>query len=297
MIEVNSLTKDYGGGKGIFDVSFSVGKGEVFGFLGPNGAGKTTTIRHLLGFLKPDGGGCTVGGQDCRRDAAKIQRRLGYLPGEIAFMEEMSGADFIKFMAEMRGLTDFKKTVDLLKRFELDPKSKIKRMSKGMKQKIGIVCAFMHNPEVLILDEPTAGLDPLMQSRFVELILDEKAAGKTVLMSSHIFEEVEKTCDRVGMIRAGRLVAVEEMASLKSTRVKTYEVAFESESEAQRFARENLEVTAVSRNRVTVAVREDLTPFIWAMSKYKVLGLDTTNPSLEDLFMHFYAAGREGAPR
>ena len=292
VIEINGLTKDYGNSKGIFDLTFSVGAGEVFGYLGPNGAGKTTTLRHLLGFLKPDSGNCSIGGMDCRKNAAQIQKTLGYLPGEIAFMEDMSGTDFIKFMAEMRGLSDFKKTVELLKRFELNPKGRIKKMSKGMKQKIGIVCAFMHGPSVLILDEPTSGLDPLMQNRFTDLILEEKAAGKTILMSSHIFEEVEKTCDRVGILKDGRLLAADTMSHLKATHAKSYQLLFETEEAARQFANENIEVTAVYHTLVTVAVRGDMTPFIWAMSKYKIIGLDSMGQSLEDLFLHYYS--REG---
>ena len=206
MLEVDRLTRNYGGGKGVFDLIFRVEEGQVFGFLGPNGAGKTTTIRHLMGFLRPQTGGCRVDGMDCWHDRARIQRELGYIPGEIAFFDDMTGEEFLRFLEKYRGRAAASHRAELLEMFELAPKGKIKKMSKGMKQKLGIVAAFLHDPHILLLDEPTSGLDPLMQNRFIQLLDAEKARGKTILLSSHIFEEVECTCDRVGIIRAGRLV-------------------------------------------------------------------------------------------
>ena len=204
MLEVDRLTRDYGGGKGVFDLTFRVGEGEVFGFLGPNGAGKTTTIRHLMGFIHPQAGSCRIDGMDCWRDRARIQRELGYIPGEIAFFDDMTGEEFLRFLEKYRGRAGAGRKAELLEMFELAPKGKIKKMSKGMKQKLGIVAAFMHDPRILLLDEPTSGLDPLMQNRFIQLLDAEKARGKTILLSSHMFEEVERTCHRVGIIRAGR---------------------------------------------------------------------------------------------
>lgn len=178
IIKINNLTKDYGNGKGIFDVTFTIKKGEIFGFLGPNGAGKTTTIRHLLGFIIPKEKKCIINGLDCNKDIDLIQKKIGYIPGEINLMEEISGIQFIKFMADYRGMKNLGRANELIKRFELDSKCKIKKMSKGMKQKVGIVVAFMHDPDILILDEPTSGLDPLMQNEFVNLILEEKNVVK-----------------------------------------------------------------------------------------------------------------------
>ncbi len=192
VIEIESLTKDYGKNRGVFDVSFDIKQGEIFGFLGPNGAGKTTTIRHLMGFVHQDQGSCHILGYDCARESSKIQEKLGYLPGEIAFMNEMTGMQFIRFIAKMKKCKDLTYAIELMRRFELNPSGKIRKMSKGMKQKIGIVCAFMNDPEVLILDEPTSGLDPLMQTRFVDLLLEETAKGKTILMSSHILKKLKK---------------------------------------------------------------------------------------------------------
>ncbi len=217
MISVENMSKVYANGKGVFDVDLKVSEGEVFGFLGPNGAGKTTTIRVLLGFTNATRGGCSINGLDCRARAADIQKQLGYVPGEMAFFENMTGIQFLKFMAEMRGTKETKRQEQLVELFELETGPSIRKMSKGMKQKLGLVAAFMHDPAILILDEPTSGLDPLMQRRFIELIMDEKKQGKTILMSSHLFDEVDRTCGRAAIIREGRIAALEDIASLKSS--------------------------------------------------------------------------------
>ena len=238
VIRIENLTRDYGDGKGVFDVSFHVNQGEAFGFLGPNGAGKTTTIRHLMGFLKPKSGKCMIDELECWKDRDKIQSRLGYIPGEISFFDDMTGIEFLQFIAKYRKISTINRQKELLERFELDPKGKIKKMSKGMKQKIGIVAAFMHNPDILILDEPTSGLDPLMQSRFIELVEEEKKHGRTILMSSHIFEEVERTCDRVGIIRKGKLAAVDSVEALRERHVRSYTVTLDSAELANAFAKD-----------------------------------------------------------
>lgn len=263
-IKIENLVCDYGGGKGIFDISFHVNQGEAFGFLGPNGAGKTTTIRHLMGFIKPKSGKCTIGGLDCWSEREKVQARLGYIPGEISFFDDMTGTEFLKFIAEYRKIGTQGRKKELLERFELEPKSKIKKMSKGMKQKLGIVVAFMHDPDILILDEPTSGLDPLMQSRFVNLVAEEKKHGKTVLMSSHMFEEVERTCDRIGIIRKGRMVAVDSAAILHERHTRSYTVSLENQATAKAFAADF--GGTCNGEKVTV----------------------TTRQSLEEIFMNYY---------
>ncbi len=288
VIDINNLTKDYGNNKGVFDLSFKIEKGEAFGFLGPNGAGKTTTIRHLLGFLNSDKGTCKINGLDCRTQSAEIEKKLGYLPGEIAFLDEMKGIDFLKYVAELKGMKDLTKMNELISFFELDPSGRLKKMSKGMKQKIGIVSAFMSDPDVLILDEPTSGLDPLMQSKFVDLIEKEKAAGKTILMSSHSFEEVERTCDRVGIIKNGRLVTIEQVATLKSSQRKQYIINFTSKEEADNFQKESFDIKEVNGRHVTVSITGQISPLIKALANYSVSSLDTKTQSLEDIFMHFY---------
>ncbi|MCI9464092.1 MAG: ABC transporter ATP-binding protein [Lachnospiraceae bacterium] len=264
VIEIENLVRDYGDGKGVFDISFHVDQGEAFGFLGPNGAGKTTTIRHLMGFLKPKAGKCTIDGLDCWREREKVQARLGYIPGEISFFDDMTGTEFLKFIAQYRKISTQSRKEELLERFELDPKSKIKKMSKGTKQKLGIVAAFMHDPDILILDEPTSGLDPLMQSRFVSFVAEEKKHGKTVLMSSHMFEEVERTCDRIGIIRKGRMIAVDSAAALHERHTRSYTVTLENETAAEAFAADFDGIC--SGTKVTV----------------------TTKQSLEEIFMNYY---------
>ena len=288
VIEIRQLTKDYGNNRGIFDVSLSVKKGEVFGFLGPNGAGKSTTIRHLMGFIQADQGSCQINGLDCLRDHARIQQALGYLPGEIAFMDDMTGLEFIKFMAKMKGMTDLTKAYELMERFELNPQGKIKKMSKGMKQKIGIICAFMHDPELLILDEPSSGLDPLMQNRFIELVLEEKQRGKTIFMSSHIFEEIERTCDRTAMIKDGRLISIEELQTLKASKHKTYQITFATQELVEQFRDEGFECKQVESNVIKVVPRNNLNYLLATLSRYDIIDLDITKPTLEELFLHFY---------
>lgn len=264
MIQIENLTRDYGSGKGVFDVSFNVAKGEVFGFLGPNGAGKTTTIRHLMGFLKSQSGKCLIDGLDCWKERDKVQSRLGYIPGEISFFDDMTGTEFLRFVSAYRKIGDNSRQAELIERFELDPKGKIKKMSKGMKQKIGIIAAFMHDPDILILDEPTSGLDPLMQSRFIDLIGEEKEHGKTILLSSHMFEEVERTCDRIGIIREGKLVAVDSATALRERHVRKYTVTLENIELANSFAEDFGGV----QNGLSVTV--------------------TTKQSLEEIFMNYY---------
>lgn len=222
-IAIKHLTKDYGRGRGIFDINLTVAEGETVGFLGANGAGKTVTMRSLMGFIKPDHGEARIFGRQCFDDRAVIQRTLGYLPGEVSCPERMTEMEFITFMAHMRGGAggtgfSMKRANDLIERFELDPIMRIGRMSKGMKQKVALVCAFMGAPRVLLLDEPTSGLDPLMQERFVELLSEERRRGTTILLSSHMFPEVERSCNRVAFIRAGHIGRVASMSEMQASR-------------------------------------------------------------------------------
>lgn len=287
-IKIKNITKDYGNGKGLFNVSFSVGKGEVFGFLGPNGAGKTTTIRNLMGFIKPDSGECFINETDCFKEADKIQKEIGYIPGEIAFMTDMTGIEFIKFIAEYRGIKDLSKADELIKLFELDTKTKIKKMSKGMKQKLGIVVAFMHNPKILILDEPTSGLDPLMQNKFIELIKAEKESGKTILMSSHMFEEVEKTCSNVAIIKEGKIVAVDSIENLRKNKSKKYTVTFKDIDEVKKIKKEKLEIVNIYENKITFLIQNNIKEFINILGDYDITDMDEEYQTLEDIFMGYY---------
>lgn len=288
-IEIEHISKDYGNKKGVFDASFTVKKGEVMGFLGPNGAGKTTTIRLLMGFTHPDQGKVRINGLDCFEDAAKIQETLGYLPGEIAFMDDMTGMEFIRFTGKMKGMKDMSYAEELMRFFELDPKGKIKKMSKGMKQKIGIICAFMNQPSTVILDEPTSGLDPLMQNKFIDLILKEKQKGTTILMSSHIFEEVERTCDRTVIIKDGHIMAIEDMEKLKNSKKKFFLIRFSNQESAGKYAREHsIKPKDVKEETVTIGVSGEMDDFVKDLSNYSVKDLEIRTQTLEEMFMHFY---------
>ncbi|RZS93011.1 ABC transporter ATP-binding protein [Cuneatibacter caecimuris] len=288
-IEVQDLTKDYGSRKGIFQVNFSVEKGEIFGFLGPNGAGKTTTIRHLMGFIRPDSGSVSIKGMDCFEKREEIQKILGYLPGEISLLDQMTGTEYLNFMAGMKGLRDRSYMNELITYFELDPRSKILKMSKGMKQKLAIVCAFMQKPEILILDEPTSGLDPLMQIRFIDLLLEEKKRGVTILMSSHIFEEVEKTCDRTAIIREGRLATIENMNTLAEKKKKVYTVTFTDGQAARNFAEAAQKYEAkVLDHQVQLSAGGRPGEVLKKIALADPVDVDIKSQSLEELFLHFY---------
>jgi len=288
LIKVENLTKSYGPHKGVFNLSFEVNKGEIFGFIGPNGAGKTTTIRQLLGFIKPDSGATYINDLESFSNASQIQQNLGYLPGEIAFFEQMSGTEFLTFIGKLRGLKDFTKMQDLVTFLDLDPSGKVKKMSKGMKQKLAIVAAFMHDPEVLILDEPTSGLDPLMQTKFIELILNEKKLGKTILMSSHSFEEIERTCDRVLIIKQGELVALEDIKKLKEQKRKAFFVSVNSLDDVEIIQSAGFEVIQKTPLDLEVIMKGDINRFVKTIAKCKIKSLDVLSQSLEDIFMNYY---------
>ncbi len=291
MIQVNQLTKSYGLKKGVFNLSFQVNKGEVFGFIGPNGAGKTTTIRQLMGFIHSDAGSCSIMGLDTHEFAAKLQNDIGYLPGEMAFFDQMTGISFLKLMADMRGLNNHDKMKELIDFWEIDVSGKIRKMSKGMKQKLGLVSAFMHDPKILILDEPTSGLDPLMQTKFVELVHQEKAKGTTILMSSHSFEEIERTCDRAGIIKEGKLVALEDIKILKKEQRKVFTVSLSSNRDIQTINNAKLEIVSQKGLNLEIATYGDINPLIVELSKCKVVSLDLKKQSLEKLFMKYYESG------
>ncbi|MCG8479141.1 MAG: ABC transporter ATP-binding protein [Spirochaetales bacterium] len=294
MITVRGLTKRYGNGKGIEEVTFTIDAGEVFGYLGPNGAGKTTTIRHLLGFLSPDSGWCTIDGLDCWNEADEIQKRLGYIPGEVAFMEDMTGIAFLRLLADMRNMDDRGRMDELIARFALDPSGRIRTMSKGMKQKLAVVASCMHDPAVVIFDEPTSGLDPLMQRLFVEFVAEERRRRKTILMSSHSFDEVERTCDRVGIIRDGRLAAIHDIGALASQRQRIFAVTLRSADEVERIVNAGYTVGAIDGRRVEVHVQGSPDPFIKVLAGVTVESLDAQHMTLEEVFMQYY--GEEATP-
>lgn len=292
MIKVNNLTQIYKSGRGIFDVSFEVREGEVFGYLGPNGAGKTTTIRNLLGFTNATRGNAEINGMDCRKHAAELQNITGYIPGEMTFLDNMTGIEFLKFMTDMRRTKDVSMRNKLIEMLELDTKVKIKKMSKGMKQKLGIITAFMHDPAVYILDEPTSGLDPFMQNVFMDLIESEKNRGKTILMSSHIFEEVQRSCSRAAIIKEGRLAAVEDIQSLNAMKQRTYIVTLANSDDAARIMNTGLSCDKISEKQVQVSVSHNYRELFEILSTCDIVGFHSKQQTLEDVFMKYY--GKDG---
>lgn len=289
MIQVENLTLQYPGGKGIREVSFQVEEGQVIGYLGPNGAGKTTTIRCLLGFSRPDSGRCSIAGLDCWRQAPEIQKLLGYLPGEIAFLDGMTGLQFLDFLSRMRGTKDKTRQKELEEQFEIDLSGKIRRYSKGMKQKVGIIAAFMNDPQVIILDEPTSGLDPLMQNRFTDLVLSEKRRGKTILMSSHMFEEVEKTCDRVVIIREGRVVLEDSIRALGQNQRKSFLLRLARPEDASRLTELGCDVVSVSSDQFKIGIQQErLGDLLRLLAQLDVVSFESKSQSLEEIFLHLY---------
>jgi len=305
VIQVEHLTKDFGHGRGVFDVSFNVEEGEVYGFLGPNGAGKTTVIRHIMGFSRPHRGNTRVNGLNSWKNYYKIQKNLGYLPGEIALPDSLTGMQFIKMMADLRKMTDMAYTKTLIERFELEPFSGLKQMSLGMKRKLAIVTAFMHDPAVLVLDEPTSGLDPFMQDTFIEFIKTEKKRGKTILLSSHIFSEVDATCDKISIIKDGKLVSTFVADDLRNSKIKTFKIEFRSKDEFERFQKNHSELEKnrvpyelasikEQRNQANIHIDDaNVNEFVELISGYSLKFFSEIKFTLEDYFMSFYDKNRK----
>ena len=287
VVEIKNLTKDYGMGQGVFDISFDIHKGEMLGFIGSNGAGKTTTIRNIMGFLKPTSGEILVHGMDSWKDSEKIKKYIGYVPGEIAFPDLKTGTDFIKSQAEFLGLKDLSYANYLIEKLQLDPSASLKRMSKGMKQKTAIVVALMANPEIIILDEPTTGLDPLMRVAFMEIIKAEKDKGKTILISSHLYEELEPYCDRVVLINKGKLVDIADMEKIKSRPILDYKIEFNKKTDYQTFKTLGYNIIRDQEkyNQVTVSIeKSNLNKLFLQLTKFDVKFLAEVKYTLEKHF-------------
>ena len=273
IIEIRELTKDYGEGRGIFDLSLDVFKGEMIGIVGPNGAGKTTTFRNIMGFLKPTSGKITIKGLDSWADSEKTKRYIGYVPGEIAFPDLKSGTEFIKSQAEFLGVKDLSYANYLIEKLQLDPTANLKRMSKGMKQKTAIVAAFMASPEILILDEPTTGLDPLMRVSFLDILKEEKNKGKTILISSHSYEELEKHCDRVALINKGKLVDVADLNAIKNRPVTDFKIEFNNRQDYEDFKKLGYNITRDQQeySQVTISIEKgDINKLFVDLTKFSV---------------------------
>ncbi len=293
-LETDRLTKLYGRERGIAGLTMAVEDGEIFGFLGPNGAGKTTTIRTLLDLLHPTSGSARILGLDSRRDSVAIRARLGNLPGEFGFGKHASGREALSVLARLRGVENLAHAEMLARRLRADLDRPLGALSRGNRQKIGLILAMFHRPEMLIFDEPTSGLDPLMQEEFLALVREERERGCTVFLSSHELDEVERVCDRVAMIREGELVAIERVADLLSRTQRRVSVQFEQEIDLDEL-RANAGVRELHADgvRVTFMVTGELDPIIKAISRHHVVDLELAHLTLEEVFLTYYDEGRQ----
>ncbi len=286
VIETVKLTKYYGRSRGIIDVDLSVGEGEIFGFIGPNGAGKSTTIRTLLGLIHKTSGEARIFGLDCERDKVKILEQTGYLPGEVFYYDNMRAIDLLKYSASFYKKDCALRIRALAGELELDLKQKIEDMSLGNKKKVGIVQGLLHAPKLIVLDEPTSGLDPLMQRTFFDLILRERERGATVLFSSHILSEVQRICDRVAIIREGRIVDTQRIADLKQNAYK--KVDFAAQSPMDGFTLPGAANVRVQGGHVGFIYSGDCNALLAELAKRPLVNVDITEPELEEIFLHYY---------
>ncbi len=291
IIQTEQLTKTYGVHRGIIDIDLAIEQGEVFGFLGPNGAGKTTTIRTVLDLIRPTSGRALVFGIESSADPVAIHRRVGYIPGEFTLYDRLTGGQTLAYFANLRGGVDRAYQQQLIERFEIDPSRRFKELSKGNKQKIGLVIALQHKPELLILDEPTSGLDPLVQQSFYALVREAKAEGRTVFLSSHILSEVERTCDRVAIIREGRLVKVDRVEALRDLAHHQVELRFADGVPAEAFTGlPGVSEVRVEDHTLLMRVAGPITPVVQAAAAYELLDFVSREPTLEETFLAQYGA-------
>ena len=289
VIRTEGLTKYYGPHRGVEGLDLTVEPGEIFGFLGPNGAGKTTTIRLLLDLIRPSAGRAEVLGLDSHRDSIEIRRRVGYLPGELALYDNLTGNQLLAHLGGLRQLEPNHPGQAFAERLELDLSRPIAALSKGNKQKLGLALAFMHDPDLLILDEPTSGLDPLVQNEFHTILRELTARGKSIFLSSHVLSEIEEVADRVGIIRAGTLVAVEELTALKARAVRRITVVFGSEPSGEELARvPGVRESTVDGTKGTFVLDGSMDGFIKAIGRYEVLDVVSQEPDLEEIFLAYY---------
>lgn len=296
VIEIENLTKDYGCGRGIFGVNLTINQGEMVGFVGTNGSGKTTTIRNILGYVRPTSGSVKVNGLSSWENSSEIAKWVGYVPGEIAFPDLPTGIDFLKCQAEFYGLKDMSYANELIERLQLDPRANLKRMSKGMKQKTALVAALMNDAPIIILDEPTTGLDPLMRVTFLDIIKKEHEKGKTIFMSSHLFEELETTCDRVALIDSGKIVDVADMNEIRNRRVKDFKIEFTNHADYESFKKKGYEITRLQPeyNQVTIKINVEQTgELLGALKGYNVKFISELPYTLEKHFKNILFERKE----
>ena len=296
VIKLEKLTKDYGEGRGVFDLDLEINQGEMMGYVGTNGSGKTTTIRNVLGFLKPTSGKVTVNGLSSWEHASEIAKNVGYVPGEIAFPDLPTGIDFLKTQAKFLKMKNMDYANELIERLQLDPRANLKRMSKGMKQKTALVAALMNDAPIILLDEPTTGLDPLMRATFLDIINEEHKKGKTILMSSHSFEELESTCDKVALISDGRIADVCDMNDINNRPTKDFKTEFNSHADFERFMKESVEIIRVQEQYDQVTVRiasSDTAKLLKILKNYDVKFISELPYTLEDHFKKILFAKKE----
>jgi len=288
IIKTENLTKTFGKIKAVDKLSLEVKEGEVFGFLGPNGAGKTTTIRLLLDFIRPNSGNASIFGLDCQKNSLEIKKNIGYLAGDVRLYDQYSGEYLTKFLASLNGGLHKEWVNGLTRRFEIDMSRKVSDLSKGNKQKIGVLQALANKPKLLILDEPTSGLDPLMQVEFYKLMKELKKEGTTIFMSSHVLSEVEKVCDRVGILKKGRLIALKNIEELQREKARIVNIYFKETYRPEDFKLEGVEIQEADKNHIHLILRGEIDPLIRVMTKYRLRDVSFIEPDLEEVFLRYY---------
>lgn len=288
VIEINNLTKNYGKARGISDISFHVEEGEIFGFIGPNGAGKSTTIRTLLSLIYPTSGSAKIFGKDCVKYAPEIKKDIGYLPAEVFYYDNMRVIDLLKYSASFYKKDCLKRIKELADMMDLDLNRKIDDLSLGNKKKVGIVQGLLHEPKLIILDEPTSGLDPLMQQKFFELLKEENKKGATILFSSHILSEVQRLCDRVAIIKEGKIVQVEKISTLKENTYKKFKMETTGEVDGSLFNIDGVNDLEAKDRMVSFLYRGNLNVIMRKIAEMDIANLWVTEPDLEEIFMHYY---------
>lgn len=288
VIEITNLTKMYGKARGIEDISFHVEEGEIFGFIGPNGAGKSTTIRTLLSLIYPTSGSAKIFGKDTIEFSAEIKKEIGYLPSEVFYYDNMKVKDLLKYSASFYKKDCSKRIKELAEIMELDVNRKIDDLSLGNKKKVGIVQGLLHEPKLIILDEPTSGLDPLMQQRFFELLEEENKKGATILFSSHILSEVQRLCDRVAIIKDGKIVTVEKISTLKENNFKRFTIETNSSIDEHYFSIQGVNDLEISNNKVSFLFKGNLNTVLAKIAGIEITNLSVDEPDLEEIFMHYY---------
>jgi ABC-2 type transport system ATP-binding protein len=288
VIEIKNLTKNYGSSRGITDVSFNVEEGEIFGFIGPNGAGKSTTIRTLLSLIHPTSGSATIFGKDSLKCAPEIAKEIGYLPSEVFYYDKMKVIDLLKYSASFYKKDCSKRIEELAEIMDLDLNKKIDDLSFGNKKKVGIVQGLLHEPKLIILDEPTSGLDPLMQQKFFDLLKEENKKGTTILFSSHILSEVQKLCDRVAIIKEGKIITVEKISTLKENNHKKIKIETINNIDKNYFNIEGVSNLEVKDNTVSFLFRGNINLIMKKLSSIELSNLWIDEPDLEEIFMHYY---------